>query len=484
MGCHLIGIGGTGAKTVEAVVRLCAAGLGPDHLSVTFVDPDTANGNVERATQALHDYQRARGAERMTLWGNCTLQETVLSGGELWTPFDDEATPTLREFLGVPALAVANEEVANLLDVLYSDDELKTSLEQGFRGHPSIGSAVMATRADFTTSEQFSKLKEEIEQDVKNGHRATVVLVGSIFGGTGASGFPTFARLIRAQLDDLGTTNARLGGVLLLPYFSFPSNRQTDELAAQSDEFLLSTQAALEFYHESGYHDLYDQLYVVGDSDLSPVERFSLGAGTQKNAPHFVELYAALAALNVMNHDVDMSTPKVAMLARRAADVVDWDDLPDGQRTKQALGQLVRFSVAFREFYHPLLKNIRHRGQGYRAPWFFDLVDKVSVGFRGDETSTVLDNLDTMCEGVMDWCHGLHMSAENRGVELLDCATYRPKFDPGRFGSLVRPEMSEAHTLTGVWDTLCEARFTPNKTQTQGIGTFIRALYDACGRTA
>ena len=36
-----------------------------------------------------------------------------------------------------------------LFDVLYSETEKKSSLEIGFRGHPSIGSAVMAKTVDF-----------------------------------------------------------------------------------------------------------------------------------------------------------------------------------------------------------------------------------------------------------------------------------------------------------------------------------------------
>ena len=44
----VLGIGGTGARCVEAFLQLCAAGLGPESVSVGLIDQDEANGNVSR----------------------------------------------------------------------------------------------------------------------------------------------------------------------------------------------------------------------------------------------------------------------------------------------------------------------------------------------------------------------------------------------------------------------------------------------------
>ena len=44
---HIIAIGGTGAKFLESLIHLCAAGLGPEKISPIIIDPDTANGNIE-----------------------------------------------------------------------------------------------------------------------------------------------------------------------------------------------------------------------------------------------------------------------------------------------------------------------------------------------------------------------------------------------------------------------------------------------------
>ena len=225
MGCHLIGIGGTGAKTIEALTLLCAAGRGPQALSVIFLDPDTANGNIERSREAFEAYRSCRTPDNGATWGDAGLLSTALSGGEVVTPFENDVAPTLSGWLKYDALQQQRPEMADLIDVLYTEEEKETPLEKGFRGHPSIGSAVMAGQVTFQQTIQFQQLQAAVEQDVGNGETATIVLVGSIFGGTGAAGFPTVARMLREEFADHAGGMVQLGGVLVLPYFSFSPTR-------------------------------------------------------------------------------------------------------------------------------------------------------------------------------------------------------------------------------------------------------------------
>ena len=72
MASYVIGIGGTGAKCVEALIHLCAAGLMPDRkngqgqplgkedLYVAFVDSDVSNGSLERAQITLNQYNACK----------------------------------------------------------------------------------------------------------------------------------------------------------------------------------------------------------------------------------------------------------------------------------------------------------------------------------------------------------------------------------------------------------------------------------------
>ena len=76
----LIGIGGTGAKCVEAFIHMCAAGIGPNDGSVwlEMVDQDQSNGNLNRTSQAFSLYSDLRNDLRLNndhqLAGGCQWQ--------------------------------------------------------------------------------------------------------------------------------------------------------------------------------------------------------------------------------------------------------------------------------------------------------------------------------------------------------------------------------------------------------------------------
>src|SRR5262245_19428066 len=108
MGNYVIGIGGTGAKCVEALTHLCAAGLMPDgDLHAIFVDPDRANGSLGRAQKALTLY---RGCKQLAL-GNSELFKNpiIVSQPDVWSPFGKEPRPVLKDFFRYDNLKTSNE---------------------------------------------------------------------------------------------------------------------------------------------------------------------------------------------------------------------------------------------------------------------------------------------------------------------------------------------------------------------------------------
>src|ERR1700686_2737540 len=217
MACYVIGIGGTGAKCVEALIHLCAAGLMPDirnkqgqvvgkeDLYLAFVDADGSNGNLERARITLTQYEGCKSNKL----GSTDLFKTPLlvvkgedKSHDTWSPFTGEGStqPQLGTFFDYEAVSTSpNQEhrrIAHLFDVLYSGEERTTTLERGFRGHPSIGAAVLSSTLKFSGNEPWETFKNRIRQDVAAAGGAKIILIGSIFGGTGAAGLPTIARLI------------------------------------------------------------------------------------------------------------------------------------------------------------------------------------------------------------------------------------------------------------------------------------------------
>ncbi|MBM3211455.1 hypothetical protein FJZ33_04490, partial [Candidatus Poribacteria bacterium] len=146
MNYYAIGIGGTGAKCIEALTHLSAAGMLPDgELYVLFVDPDKSNGSLERAQIMLQNYIDCKTNLKL---GVIDLFKTKIARAEpdVWSPFGDETRPRLDNFFEYSVLKAAQDKAkapAYLFDVLYSNAEKETPLDMGFRGRPSIGAAVM-----------------------------------------------------------------------------------------------------------------------------------------------------------------------------------------------------------------------------------------------------------------------------------------------------------------------------------------------------
>jgi hypothetical protein len=494
MGYYVVGIGGTGAKCVEALTHLCAAGLLPDgELYTLFVDPDKANGSLERAEITLQRYTKC---EQLRL-GKTELFKTrvTIADPDVWSPFGKDAPPLLDAFFQYNNLAATNAGAAHMFDVLFSQDEKQTSLEKGFRGHPSIGAAVMASTLNLGTGEPWETFRSKVSEDIKTGGVAKVVLIGSIFGGTGASGLPTIARLIRDELTGESKGGANIGGVLVLPYFTFDPVKE-EKLRADAENFLLSTQAALKYYYQQNDLNIYDAVYLLGDEALSPMREPSIGGKTQRNEPHFIELYAALACIDFFSANKPQGYP---MIARHKSGKTEWTDLPYASGSdvlRQKIDHLARFAFAYLNTYHPMLESIDKVGQGYRAPWFINLLERkdlnLSEAMRGD-----LKHVKDYCEDVLRWLANIQGSARDSNVELINYLSFASKrrikdkdvvdllphgeFRRSEFTSLVLPQSGkDENALTRLWEMMSESDVRDK--DADGVGRFIHALYRECAK--
>ncbi len=500
MSCFVIGVGGTGAKCVEALIHLCAAGLMPDNESLyaLFVDPDGANGNLERARNTMSDY--AKCCEENLGVTNLFKTSLAIADPDVWSPFGDEAKPTLGKFFHYNTLKEENQAAAHLFDVLYSPEEKETTLEKGFRGHPSIGAAVLASAVDFGNQVPWKTFRQSVEQSIGEGGIAKIILIGSIFGGTGASGLPTIARLIRNKLA--GIQNVRIGGILVLPYFSFKPVEEGG-IKAASEDFLTNTQAALLYYHQKATEHSENQemdlrsfktVYSLGEAQLSSMKTSSLGGQSQCNEPHFIELYSALACLDFFKEkDTADGYP---MLAREQESSITWSDLPNYEELRLKLEQLTRFSYAYLTAYRPMLKNIAEGGSQYRAPWYIDFFKRAKLNLNDTTTRDSLKRIEDYCTSYLQWLANITASTKTPTVKLVDYNTFAERkinneviavdlkkhgFDLNSFDNLLQSEKKEPDNgLNNLWARMCSAKVKdPNAV---GVGRFFRALYDECGK--
>jgi len=293
----IFAIGGTGSRVVKALTFLLASGMKlPDTDAVVpvILDPDCANGDLTRTVEILNLYREIRrksesgknqffGTRVCSLYDLETPEEEGHSGEFL---FDIEGVKDnrFRDFISFNELDKANKAFTSLL---FSEENLNTQMEVGFKGNPNIGSVVLNK---FSKTALFEKFASSFNKNDR------IFIISSIFGGTGAAGFPLILKNIRAAGAEVSRSQflreSRIGALTVLPYFSVEKNERT---TIDSNSFISKTKAALNYYSRnvSGNNSL-NALYYIGDDAING-QWGSDGSAEQKNRAHFVELAGALA---------------------------------------------------------------------------------------------------------------------------------------------------------------------------------------------
>ncbi|HEY1631877.1 MAG TPA: hypothetical protein VGF56_11215 [Rhizomicrobium sp.] len=423
----VVAVGGSGAKTLEALIMLCAAGLGPDDdLTVVAIEPDKDNGNFRRAEALFDTYQRLHGFfrdSRNRLPGHSRLFRTrlriLLDGGLRWSPLNDTARGnTLAEVFQVSQMRRDPEREGEvmLIDSLYTrrrsatdaEGEQETPLDGGFRGRPPIGVAVLAGVAE-RDDPLFEKL-DDLVSGSKEGEPPRIFFFGSIFGGTGASCIPGLARLIRGT-----QTRLPIGASFLLPYFGFESINEAI-VAANAAEFLRQTQGSLRYYADAlDQQAIFDQIFLVGSPKLSIMPDPEHYGPNQKNPPLLVELVAALAGCRFLRSttrdDAESGTERVGYKVVSTPQVV-WSDLPyavpnahpdEDDTALGGLGRLVRFAWAFSAVYAREISSVTSSSS---QPWYRTWISDAGVDLQGataDAVGPMKNLLARFCADVLSW---------------------------------------------------------------------------------
>ena len=176
--------------------------------------------------------------------------------------------------------------------MLFSDKNLQSSMEVGFKGNPNIGSVVLNQIAHSTDFENFANA-------FSDGDR--IFIISSIFGGTGASGFPLLLKTLRNGTDfpnhDL-INKATIGAVTILPYFKLQPD---DESEIDSSTFISKAKSALAYYENNiSKNGSIDALYYLADEVSKAYENHE-GGSSQRNDAHLIEFLGATAIVNFSN---------------------------------------------------------------------------------------------------------------------------------------------------------------------------------------
>jgi hypothetical protein len=438
MSIYIIGIGGTGAKCVEAVAHLAAVGLFQgEPIKVLFVDADETNGNLNRARSCLSLYKKCYDLMAKVDSAECRWMKTPIESFDLWSPFAQKNfNKELKTFFNYNTIRQNQPDLANLFDVLYTKEEREANLDVGFRGRPAIGSAVMSQiDLERLDQEPWGTLIKQIQGDTSSGRTPKIFLCGSIFGGTGASGLPTIARLIDNKLKNIKVRDrVKIGGLFVLPYFGFSPTvgEDPDGVYARSDQFLLNTEAALRYYVTQG-QEVFDKVYLLGNQNVSPVKNFSIGKNSQCNEPHFLELYAALAAREFLLGSEDGKGDEkwaVKLISRNNVNQLTWNDVPRQGEVKPEMVNATRFAYIWLAETAPELAHAKQEGDRWLrlAPWLtkFFRSSKTQSSlpeFSDSKEQDAIPVINEWCKNYLGWLYELH-ECEGDKIELFKVSAF------------------------------------------------------------
>jgi hypothetical protein len=350
----VFGIGGTGSRVIRSLVMLMAAGVkirNCDKIVPIIIDPDTQNGDMNRTVELLKTYKHLHDALGRREEGFFHTDISTLSSiagdgrdrirdsfvydfGGINKPFKDH--------IGYNQLDIDSQA---LVDLLFTPENLNNSLDVGFRGSPNVGSVVLNEIIDSPEIRFFAS-------NFQAGDR--IFFISSIFGGTGAAGFPLLLKNfkdVRTPLPNGASLNAALtGAMVVLPYFSL--EQPAAGVAADfidSNTFTTKAKDALSYYQ----HHLHgiNAVYYLGDTPDKPMEN-NPGRASQKNDAHLVELLSALSIVDFMDYsDNELSGAEMFHEYGLREDVsqVQFSHLDQETRDRIAT-QLIRFHYFERYF--------------------------------------------------------------------------------------------------------------------------------------
>lgn len=287
---YIFGIGGTGSRVLRSFTMMMAAGvnLGVDEVVPIVIDPDASNADLTRTISLMNTYRTVHASLNFIDQNSSTFFRKELSQkvSNYTLHIRDTDDKEFQQFIDLSSMDKATQA---MMRMLFSEKNLNASMEVGFKGNPNMGSIVLN---QLVSSPDFTDFANDFEQGDK------IFIISSIFGGTGASGFPLLLKTLRT-----GTTfpnhdlinNAEIGGISILPYFKLETDTASE---IDSSTFISKTKSALAYYENniSKNRDI-NALYFLADDMTNTYENHE-GGTAQQNDAHLIEFLAATAIVD------------------------------------------------------------------------------------------------------------------------------------------------------------------------------------------
>ncbi len=323
-------IGGTGIRVMKSIIMLLAAGMKTHGYKVVpvVIDPHLdleekkqLNSLIELYERIQHDSTANRMRAPLAGFFSTEVESyEELNGRENDTHTSFSEQRPFGEYLGVDKLP--SDDINRLLvDTLFTRKSLDSRLSVGFKGNPNVGTVVLSNM--MKGADWMKALTES--SNFQEGDR--IFIISSIFGGTGASGYPLLEKTIREMKDSPILCNATMGAVSVQPYFSL-KNPETTGSDIDSCSFITKTKAALSYYQDNV---LSDYFYYIGDKSMNT--EYENNEEVQDDKAHFVELVAATALFDFLSRPDKDTTERPTYFSRAIADdqmVLDLNSMGSG----------------------------------------------------------------------------------------------------------------------------------------------------------
>ena len=331
----VFGIGGTGSRVIKSLTMLLASGMKPgnfDTIIPIIIDPHKDLKELNECKKLIRLYSKINERTyqdtsnvpdgffrtKMTTLKSVATDKTLKDDIE----FDERHNEPFGDFINKTGIRQKSPSTLDLLSLLYSDKNFSQPLSVGFKGNPHMGSMVLNSIIGGPAYNAF-------KSTFATGDR--IFIISSVFGGTGAAGFPLLLQNFR-QSDNTHIRDSYIGALSVMPYFKLSEPGQTSDI--DSNDFMTKTKSALTYYTRPDFTSLYDSMYYIADPDKQ-TDPYKNDEHKQDNKAHIVELLGAFSIFHFANNNAHRGTVNEYCIGAND-DKINFDTI--GNTTKEALG--------------------------------------------------------------------------------------------------------------------------------------------------
>ena len=323
----VFGIGGTGIRVIKSIIMLMASGMESNGYTIVpvIIDPHLDLEEKKNLHSLIDSYRKIYS--EATNKGTMNALEGFFSSNLVTLEELNNQANDIHQYSGskekfgsyIKTSNLATDDINNyLIQTLFSTKNLDNSLSVGFKGNPNVGTVVLGDMIE--GADWFKGFKQQCEKDDR------IFIISSIFGGTGASGFPLLEKKIRGADSQPTVKNALMGAVTVLPYYGL-KDPNTNNSDIDSANFYTKTKAALAYYNGKV---LPDYLYYAGETTLRQV--YENDEQKQDDKTHFIELVAASALFDFLKKERPEKPQYLTRAIEDDKDSMDLKSLGDGYR--------------------------------------------------------------------------------------------------------------------------------------------------------